>query len=423
MNNIKDLNLENEILPLFNTTNNKMAKGVLLNILLTPLRNKKEVLLRQKILKGFIKNKNVLKDYTYPQLYLHEVHGFLINFNTLKYKKNKGIFKYFITSKKKFSEKGKFIQLILLFYKLHIFFSKINLTYFPEEYKQTLTEINDFFIGFELEKYNNSIKKGYLSYKNILEIAKYIEERQQEGSIINFWNELFLFESYLSISNGIITHSFIFPSFSNKSLSLTKFYHPLLKNPITNNLTTNDNVILLTGPNMSGKSTLLKAISLCVYLGHLGFAIPVLEAKMPFYNSFSIFINHHDDILNGYSHFMTELINLKTIILQAKLGNNCFAVFDELFNGTNTEDALEIGATTVNGLAKFDASLFFISTHLHQLKNLINTEKPNVSPYFIGCELENNEPNFTYKLMEGWSNLRIGRILFEKEGLNKILKQ
>ena len=169
---------------------------------------------------------------------------------------------------------------------------------------------------------------------------------------------------------------------------------------------------------MSGKSTFLKAVGLCIYLGHLGFGIPASIGEIPFCNHFSIQINRRDDILNGYSHFMTEIINLKNVVEKAAEGKQCFAIFDELFSGTNAEDAFEISKTTINGLSKFKNSWFLISTHIQDLKSV---SSGRISNYYIDCELIGEKPIFTYKLKKGWSDIKVGRILFDKEGLNELL--
>jgi DNA mismatch repair protein MutS len=192
-------------------------------------------------------------------------------------------------------------------------------------------------------------------------------------------------------------------------------------NPVVNDFTTSNNVILLTGPNMSGKSTFLKAVSLCVYFGHIGIGVPALKAEMPFFTTIAVFINLNDDILNGYSHFMTEIMNLKNVISKSANNEKCFVVFDELFRGTNIEDAVEISTTTIKGLMKFKNSMFIISTHLHQLREVEAVKTNHIATYFFDCELKENIPQFTYKLKEGWSDLKVGRILFENEGLNKML--
>jgi len=83
-------------------------------------------------------------------------------------------------------------------------------------------------------------------------------------------------------------------------------------------------------------------------------------------------------------------------------------------------DALAITRTTIQGLAQFDKSVFFISTHMDELKGI---ERTAFNSYFLDCKLEDGIPNFSYQLKEGWSSLQIGRILFKNEGLYDILQQ
>src|SRR5699024_3250487 len=214
---------------------------------------------------------------------------------------------------------------------------------------------------------------------------------RQDGSITYFWETLFQFEAYLSINIGITQYNLNFPHFTDKHIKLVDFYHPLIKNPIKNDFETTNNVIVLNGPNMSGKSTFLKAVGLCIYFSHLGIGIPASYAEIPFFNHFSVKINKRDDILQGYSHFMTEIRELKTVVINASKGMRCFAVFDELFSGTNVEDGFEILKTTINGLNKYDNSYFFISTHIQKLKDIPNGE---ISNYFIECKMTNDWPTF-----------------------------
>ncbi len=216
-------------------------------------------------------------------------------------------------------------------------------------------------------------------------------------------------------------NNFTFPELSHSRLELRNFYYPLIESPVLNNLETDSNVIVITGPNMSGKSTLLKAIGLCIYLAQLGIAVPASQAIIPLYVQISISINHKDDLQNGYSHFMTEVINLKEVVKKAQSGMPCFAVFDELFSGTNEEDALEICTTTINGLSNFKNSLFLISTHIQKLKDTIKASSKSIETYHIDCKLAGNTPQFNYLLKPGWSNLKVGKILFEQEGLNQML--
>ena len=328
------------------------------------------------------------------------------------------------SEKERSQRKGRLILLIRLFSKIQAdYFEKLDTKLFPHGYAAELDSMNFFFKDFNLPHYEKIYeKKKTLKVIQIVELMGVITKKVTNGEAAAFWNRWFLFEAYLSVSKCIVEHGFVFPSFDNSTFSIQGLYHPLLKNPVSNDITATRNVILLTGPNMSGKSTFLKAISLCVYLGHQGLAVPATKAVIPFFDNISVAINLTDSIVSGYSHFMAEIITLKNVVEEALKGAKCFAVFDELFRGTNIEDALEISTATIKGLTKFTNSYFFVSTHLHQLKEMEEIKNENVATCYIECELKGGTPMFTYKLKPGWSDLKIGRILFEKEGLNNLLK-
>ena len=423
MTNTNDLHIEEEILPLFDFTYNINSGKEILDILNKPLGSKSGILFRQHVLKGFIANREIFKEYSFSRFNLSDVYDFFETFSAGSFLGLHMRRKLMFSEKERHYKRGKLIILILLFNKIYsTYLSKMDTKHFPDEYVIEIDRINGFFIDFDLEHYESVFRaKKKIRISHIVELTKVITEKVTNGQAAAFWKRWYLFEAYLSISEGIIRHGFTFPAFDETTFSIEGLYHPLIKNPVRNDLTASRNVILLTGPNMSGKSTLLKAVSLCVYLGHTGLAVPAAKINMPFYASVSVAINLTDSIVSGYSHFMSEIVTLKNVVSEAIKNEKCFAVFDELFRGTNIEDALEISTTTIKGLTKFADSLFIISTHLHQLKEMEEIRNGKVATYFIECELKNNIPVFTYKLRTGWSDLKLGRILFEREGLNNLL--
>ena len=419
MNKISDLNIEKEILPLFDYSLNMFSRNKILEILEKPLDTTNEIIHRQNILKGFSENEEILKDYSYTILYLKEVHAFLNDEKIDDLSKKKLKYKLFASRQEKTKYTSKLNQLVLFFFRLESkYFVRLKLEAFPKEYASKIKQILQFLSSFELHKFAYIIREKGLKDKHVIELTERINELKRNDLIRPFWEEFFLFEAYLSISFGITKNNFSFPCFTKDKIILQNFYHPLIENPVKNNFETNSNVFVLNGPNMSGKSTFLKAVSLCMYFGHLGIGIPASKGEIPFCDCFLIEINRRDDILKGYSHFMTEVMNLKRAVELATNGKKCFVVFDELFSGTNAEDSFEICKTTINGLSKFNKSYFFISTHIQELKNVSNERIEN---YYIACELIENIPTFTYQLKRGWSDIKLGRILFEKEGLNKML--
>lgn len=422
MINIKDLHIEKELLPLLNFTKNDFSKNILLDILNQPLNSLEEIFFRQTLLQGFIANYDVLKNFSYSRVDLLEVFAFLKQSNFSANPKRISKIQLLISDQKRYRKAGELIQVVQLFHKFQIFyFSRLNLDKFPKEYKNILHNLNDFLSSLNLTKYEILIREQKFKVKHIIELNQLLTKKIDNGQVEVFWKNYFLFEAYLSLSFGIVKHKWTFPKFSEKEFTLLDFYHPLLLNPTVNSFTTSNHVILLTGPNMSGKSTFLKAVSLCVYLGNIGIAVPASRAEIPHSEIISVSINLNDDILSGFSHFMTEVMNLKKVVLEAANNKKCFAVFDELFRGTNNEDAVEISTATIKGLTKFTNSIFFISTHLQELKEIDEIKNNNIATYYIDCELKENNPRFTYKLKEGWSDLKVGRLLFEKEGLNNLL--
>lgn len=423
MFNIQDLHIEKELLPLLDFTSNEFSRNALLKILKQPLDSVEEIFKRQTIIKGFIANNGILKDYSYSRRELLEILLFLTHSNFSENPKRNQRLHLLFSEQNRRMKASKLIQVVLFLNKLQSYYvSRINLAVFPESYKKEIQGLNDFLTGLNLPKYEVLIREQNFKVKHIIELNKIYAKNILNGEFEFFWKNFFLFEAYLSISLGIIKHKWEFPTFSATEFKLIDFYHPMLLNPVTNSFTTNRNVILITGPNMSGKSTLLKAISLCIYLGHIGLGVPAKKAEIPFSDTISIAINLNDDILGGYSHFMTEVINLKKVLTEASENKNCFAVFDELFRGTNNEDAVEISAATIKGLTKFKNSKFLISTHLQELKGLDEVKEKKIATFYIDCELKDKNPTFSYELKEGWSNLKVGQILFEKEGLNELLK-
>jgi DNA mismatch repair protein MutS len=424
MTRTEDLHIEKEILPLFDFTRKSFSQEILSGMLKEPLLKVEDIVLRQAILKGFIANQAILKDYSYSRTDMYEVHRFLEKGPSDQTSPKRFRLKLLFSENQRHQTRAKYIQAVLLFHKLqNFYFSRLNTKQFPEAYAAQVKGLNTFLSGFNLSRYELLIREQHFKVRHIVELSGLIAAKSRKGETGEFWKQFFLFEAYLSISFGMTRHNLAFPSFSEKEFSLCDFYHPLVKNAVTNSFNTQNNVILITGPNMSGKSTLLKAVSLCVYLGHLGLGVPAKRAVIPFFDTISIKINHSDDILSGYSHFMTEVISLKNIVSAAADGQKCFAVFDELFIGTNIEDAIEISSTSLKGLTKFKDSMFFISTHLHQLKEMDEVKKHEIATWYIDCELNGGNPSFTYKLKEGWSDIRVGRLLFEKEGLNALLKK
>lgn len=421
MYNIQDLFISNDIVPVFDYTCNDDSKVLLNRIMLSPLSSIKEIEDRQQILKVVIAQDKLIEEYHYRKVDYLETQRFLIHFSQEEVKKTDYL-TYFFQKKRNDTLFGLYSQLIYFFKDLEDTIKvNVDIATFPKDLKADVQFLLDYLNDFKPTTYKNQIAKDKFGFKSIQQLNELVLEKRKNGDTLLFFNTLNLFEVYISIAKAIRKLDFNFVEIGDADLSLSQMYHPLVKDVVKNDLYITNNVVLLTGANMSGKSTLLKSVGLCVYLAHLGLPIPAASGHIPFYNHIFIQINHSDDLKNGYSHFMNEIINLKTVVIEADKGKRCFAVFDELFKGTNHEDALAISIIAVKGLQKFEKSLFFISTHLNELQAEIHNQ--DIEALFVDCMIENELPVFSYKIKKGWSDLNIGQILFKKMGLPDLLNK
>ncbi len=423
MINVYDLHFNKEILPLFDYVHNENARSILMEILSEIPASVDEIYARQNIAKALLKHRHLYTSFSYSEIEFSQVYTYLEDKKT-RPAQHRGIAQnihFLFATAERNREKGGLYQFFYFFQKVRQFyFSKLKTEIFPEEFRGRLTNIQKMFEDLQVEKNYIIIRRGGLTTAQMVRLSQGIQEKIDKGEMDMFWKDFFTFEAWYSISWGIDEHNFKFPAFTDGPLVMTEFYHPLLQYPVRNSLAIKETVTLITGPNMSGKSTLLKSIGLCVYLAHLGLAVPAEQCELPFFEVISVAIDLNDDIKSGYSHFMTEIQILKKVVRQASQHRRSFAIFDELFRGTNIEDALAISETTIKGLAAFEGSYFFISTHLHQLEPLVREQEINAC--CIECQLEKGLPVFTYKLKPGWSDLKIGQIIFQQEGLDELLR-
>jgi len=388
---MNDLNIEEDIFPLLNYTNNKYAESEILKILKDPSKSLNDILERQELINGFIKNWKLLENFSYHVLSLLEVHSFfedLINDKLhLHNSKLKMSLSLRLSEKERSQKSSQSIQLILFFNNFYKrFLARIDRSNFPENYQIQIKNAILFLEKFRLEYFDKAIRENDFSIREIVEITQILNSLDK-NEIKCFWKFFFQFEAYLSLSKAFLKFNLAFPTFNNDKFQIKNFYHPLVINSVKNTieLGSDENVFLLTGPNMSGKSTLVRAIGLCVYLAHVGLGVPATNCEIPYFDFISVSINLKDDIRSGYSHFMTEIQNLKSVLLKANNNKKCFAIFDELFKGTNIDDAQDITITTLNGLSNLKGSFFFISTHLIQLESQI--KKSSIKKFFIECEI------------------------------------
>ena len=118
------------------------------------------------------------------------------------------------------------------------------------------------------------------------------------------------------------------------------------------------NFLFLTGANMAGKSTLIKSVGSAVFLAHIGMGVPAQEMKLTLFDGLLSNINVVDNIAKGESFFFNEVQRIKNTIQKINDGKKWLVLIDELFKGTNVQDAMKCSSTVIKGLIKIKNSLF-----------------------------------------------------------------
>ena len=257
MTNTSDLHIEDEILPLFDFTFNFHSGQAVRHVLEAPLESIADILDRQQVFKGFIAHHDIFKDYSFSRFNLAELYDFLETFSVGSLSGSKLRWKLTFSEKERHQKRGKLIQMILLFHKIQsAYTSKIDHTLFPKDYAGELQQLDNFFTDFKPGHYETVFKKTKkLGVNDLADLIETIATKTANGQMARFWKQWFQFEANLSVSHGIIKHGLVFPVFTETGFAVEGLFHPLLKKPVKNNLVADRNVILLTGPNMSGKST------------------------------------------------------------------------------------------------------------------------------------------------------------------------
>lgn len=201
-------------------------------------------------------------------------------------------------------------------------------------------------------------------------------------------------------------------------------YHPLVNQAKAYNITFQppNKFLLLTGANMSGKSTFMRTIGIAAVLAHCGFPVPASSLKLTCYNALITQINVQDDLSKGESYFYAEVLRMKQTAQRIQQQGNNLIIMDELFKGTNVHDAYECSWAVVNGLSSRQDNLVLLSTHLHELADRAKDTHGLFFKYFETLIHVDKSFKFTYQLKDGISKDRIGYSLLVQEGVIDLLK-
>ena len=252
----------------------------------------------------------------------------------------------------------------------------------------------------------------------------YFRGRELDGVRV-ILDTLYMLDSLRSLGTMAKDEGLTFPIFtgSERRVRIEGLYHLFLENPVKNDVLFDDqqHLCFLTGPNMAGKSTCMKAFGVAVYLAHCGLPVPAARMELSVFKGLFTTINLSDNLSLGYSHYYNEVARVKYIVEQVRDLQNVVVVFDELFRGTNVKDAYDASCAVIGGLARLKYGVFMISTHIVEVAEFLKPF-PSVCFRFFEIDMTTGEPRYTYCLREGVSDERIGMYILKKAGVVDLIE-
>ncbi|MBO6556372.1 MAG: hypothetical protein JJ957_07705 [Pseudomonadales bacterium] len=198
--------------------------------------------------------------------------------------------------------------------------------------------------------------------------------------------------------------------------------HPFLDEPVANSvhLDQERRVMFITGPNMAGKTTYLRAVATAFFLAHLGMGVPATNFRFVPAERLTTSINLADDLRAGISYFRAEALRVKSIAEAIGTGEKVFALMDEPFKGTNVKDALDASLAILFRFSKREDCLFMFSSHLIELHEQL-TDTASIDCRFFEADDTGEKLRFDYKLKAGVSSQRLGMRVLAQEGVFDLL--
>ena len=214
----------------------------------------------------------------------------------------------------------------------------------------------------------------------------------------------------------------VFVETEKPSLDASSLYHLLLPAPIAYNIRLDHdaNFLFLTGANMAGKSTFIKAVGVAVFLAHLGMGVPAKKMQLSLFDGVLSNINVVDNIVKGESYFFNEVQRIRNTLIKISNKGKWLVLIDELFKGTNVQDAMKCSSTVIKGLIRIRNSIFILSTHLYEIGEELK-QYPNIAFRYFETSVKDDQLEFSYQLKEGISNDRLGYLILKKEKVVEML--
>ena len=262
---------------------------------------------------------------------------------------------------------------------------------------QELKEKEQIILGAE----EKIINLEYNLFIEIRDIAKkYINDLQEISLVISEIDMLLAF-SIVAESNGYVKPQIT----DDRIISITDGRHPVVEKVSTSDYVPNDikmdkncNILLITGPNMAGKSTYMRQLAIIVIMSQIGSFVPCKECTIPIFDKIFTRIGASDDLVGGESTFMVEMKEANRAITDAT--ENSLILFDELGRGTATYDGMSLAEAILEYIHDKIHCKTLFSTHYHELTSMSKKLK-KLRNIHVSAQEENGNITFLHKIKEG----------------------
>ena len=231
------------------------------------------------------------------------------------------------------------------------------------------------------------------------EVKKYIPRLQKIAKTIS---EIDVLQSFASVSEE---NNYVRPVLTKNEIDIKNSRHPVVEKVIKSEFVSNDihmdkneSILLITGPNMAGKSTYMRQMAITSIMAQIGCFVPSDSAKIPIFDAIYTRIGASDDLVSGESTFMVEMIEAGNAITKAT--ENSLILFDELGRGTATFDGMALAQSIIEYIHQNIKCKTFFSTHYHELTDLDNSLK-QLKNIHVSAYEEDGKLIFLHKIKKG----------------------
>ncbi len=290
--------------------------------------------------------------------------------------------------------------------------SKGNIPLIKEEYgyerKQTLANAERYISPILKEKEalilnaeEKIIDLEYELFTNIRDVVK--KEIPALQKIAKTISEIDVLQSFATVTEE---NHYIRPILTEKrKLNIIEDRHPVVEKVSKEEFVPNDilmdettDILLITGPNMAGKSTYMRQVAITAIMAQIGCFVPAKSATIPIFDAIYTRIGASDDLVSGESTFMVEMKEANYALENAT--ENSLILFDELGRGTATFDGMALAQSIIEYISHHIHAKTFFSTHYHELTDL-ETTLPDLKNYHVSAYEENGNITFLHKIKEG----------------------